>query len=181
MRITFNFKNFDPSDHLRKYAKDRFGKLAKYMSGTPDADLQVNLEVEKFRHIADIVLTGKNVHISAREDSEDMYSTVDLVWDKLEAQMRKTRDKDKSRRKSGNDSPRIDVASFEDDTDAKRKPVIKTTEDDFSPKPMIVEEAALQLESTDNEFLVFLNAESERVNVIYRRKTGDFGLIDPGV
>ncbi|MDY0226102.1 SSU ribosomal protein S30P [Desulfomicrobium apsheronum] len=180
MRITFNFKNFDPSDHLRKYAKDRFGKLAKFMAGTPDAELQVNLEVEKFRHVADIVLTGKNVHISAREDSEDMYSTVDLVWDKLEAQMRKTRDKDKSRRKGGSDSPRMDAASFDDDADTRRKPVIQKT-DDFSPKPMIVEEAALQLESSDNEFLVFLNAESERINVIYRRKTGDFGLIDPGV
>jgi putative sigma-54 modulation protein len=180
MRITFNFKNFDPSDHLRKYAKDRFGKLAKFTAGTPDAELQVNLEVEKFRHIADIVLTGKNVHISAREDSEDMYSTVDLVWDKLEAQMRKIRDKDKSRRKGGSDSPRMDGGSFEDDAEAKRKLVIQKT-DDFSPKPMIVEEAAMQLESTDNEFLVFLNAESERINVIYRRKTGDFGLIDPGV
>jgi putative sigma-54 modulation protein len=180
MRITFNFKNFDPSDHLRKYAKDRFGKLAKFMAGTPDAELQVNLEVEKFRHIADIVLTGKNVHISAREDSEDMYSTVDLVWDKLEAQMRKTRDKDKSRRKGGSDNPRMDAGSFDDDSEAKRKPVIQKT-DDFSPKPMIVEEAAMQLESSDNEFLVFLNAESERINVIYRRKTGDFGLIDPGV
>jgi putative sigma-54 modulation protein len=180
MRITFNFKNFDPSDHLRKYARDRFGKLAKYMTGTPDAELQVNLEVEKFRHIADIVLTGKNVHISAREDSEDMYSTVDLVWDKLEAQMRKTRDKDKSRRKGGADSQRMVAGDFDDEAAAARKPQIQKT-DDFSPKPMIVEEAALQLESTDNEFLVFLNAETERVNVIFRRKTGDFGLIDPGV
>ncbi|MGE4440361.1 MAG: ribosome-associated translation inhibitor RaiA [Desulfomicrobium sp.] len=180
MRITFNFKNFDPSDHLRKYARDRFGKLAKFMAGTPDAELQVNLEVEKFRHIADIVLTGKNVHISAREDSEDMYSTVDLVWDKLEAQMRKVRDKDKSRRKGGTDSARVVAGGFEEDAGAERKPQIQKT-DDFSPKPMIVEEAALQLESTDNEFLVFLNAENERVNVIYRRKTGDFGLIDPGV
>ncbi|MBP9943640.1 MAG: ribosome-associated translation inhibitor RaiA [Desulfomicrobium sp.] len=179
MRITFNFKNFDPSDHLRKYARDRFGKLAKFMAGTPDAELQVNLEVEKFRHIADIVLTGKNVHISAREDSEDMYSTVDLVWDKLEAQMRKVRDKDKSRRKGGSDSPRMDAGSFDEEGGARRPQIQKT--DDFSPKPMIVEEAALQLESTDNEFLVFLNAENERVNVIYRRKTGDFGLIDPGV
>ena len=180
MRITFNFKNFDPSDHLRKYARDRFGKLAKFMAGTPDAELQVNLEVEKFRHIADIVLTGKNVHISAREDSEDMYSTVDLVWDKLEAQMRKTRDKDKSRRKGGSDSPRMVAGDFDEEAGSTRKPQIQKT-DDFSPKPMIVEEAALQLESTDNEFLVFLNAENERVNVIYRRKTGDFGLIDPGV
>jgi len=180
MRITFNFKNFDPSDHLRKYAKDRFGKLAKFMAGTPDAELQVNLEVEKFRHIADVVLTGKNVHISAREDSEDMYSTVDLVWDKLEAQMRKVRDKDKTRRRSAGDTVRMDVISFDADKNGARKPIIQQA-DHYEPKPMIVEEAALQLDKTDNEFLVFLNAENERVNVIYRLKTGDFGLIDPGV
>lgn len=179
MRIVFNFKNFDPSDHLRKYAKDRFGKLAKFMAGTEDAELQVNLEVEKFRHIADIVLTGKNVHLSAREDSEDMYSTVDMVWDKLEAQMRKLRDKDKTRRR-GNETVRMDVISFDKDQGGKRRPVVQQT-DHYEPKPMIVEEAALQLESTSNEFLVFLNADNERINVIYRRKTGDFGLIDPGI
>lgn len=180
MRITFNFKNFDPSDHLRKYAKERFGKLAKFMAGTPDAELQVNLEVEKFRHIADVVLTGKNMHISAREDSEDMYSTVDLVWDKLEAQMRKIRDKDKSHRRGGNDTVRMDVISFDEDQSGAHKTIIKQT-DHYEPKPMVVEEAALQLGKTDNEFLVFLNAENERVNVIYRLKTGNFGLIDPGV
>lgn len=180
MRIVFNFKNFDPSDHLRKYAKDRFGKLGKFMAGTPDAELQVNLEVEKFRHIADVVLTGKNVHISAREDSEDMYSTVDMVWDKLEAQMRKVRDKDKSKRKAGGETVRMDVISFDEDTTGRRRSNIQQT-DHFEPKPMVVEEAAMQLGKTENEFLVFLNAENERVNVIYRRKTGDFGLIDPGV
>jgi putative sigma-54 modulation protein len=124
MKITFNFKNFDPSDHLRKYAKERFGKLGKFMAGTDDAELQVNLEVEKFRHIADIVLTGKNVHISAREDSEDMYSTVDLVWDKLEAQMRKLRDKAKSQRKGGNDTVRMDIIRIDEDQSGVRRPNI---------------------------------------------------------
>lgn len=180
MRITFNFKNFDPSDHLRKYARDRFGKLAKFMPGAENTELQVNLEVEKFRHIADIVLTGKNLHISAREDSEDMYSTVDMVWDKLEAQMRKLRDKDKTKRRGMGETVRMDILTFEEDKAGKRRPNIEKT-DHFEPKPMVVEEAAMQLNNTDNEFLVFLNAENERVNVIYRRKTGDFGLIDPGV
>lgn len=179
MEITFNFKNFDPSDHLRKYARDRFGKLGKFMTGTENAELQVNLEVEKFRHIADVVLTGRNVHISAREDSGDMYSTVDMVWDKLEAQMRKIRGKDKSRRR-GTDSARMDAAGFDEDRGDRARPDIQRM-DRYSPKPMVEEEAAMQLENTDDEFLVFLNAENERVNVIYRRKGGGFGLIDPGV
>jgi putative sigma-54 modulation protein len=109
-----------------------------------------------------------------------MYSTVDMVWDKLEAQMRKVRDKDKSRRKAGGDTVRMDVISVNEDTAGKRTSTIQQT-DHYEPKPMVIEEAALQLEKTGNEFLVFLNAENERVNVIYRRKTGDFGLIDPGV
>lgn len=180
MRITFNFKNFDPSDHLRKYARDRFGKLAKFLAGTENAELQVNLEVEKFRHIADIVLTGKNVHISAREDSSDMYSTVDLVWDKLEAQMRKVRDKNKDRRRGAGAAVRMDIIRFDEDDAGKRISTIQHT-DHFSPKPMIVEEAAMQLETSPHDFFVFFNADNERVNVIYRQKNGDFGLIDPGV
>ena len=180
MRITFNFKNFDPSDHLRKYARDRFGKLAKFMASTENAELQVNLEVEKFRHIADIVLIGKNIHISAREDSEDMYSAVDLVWDKLEAQMRKIRDKNKDKRRGAGNAVRMDIIRIDEDQAGKRKPSVQHT-DHYSPKPMIVEEAAMQLDSSNNDFLVFLNADNERVNVIYRRKNGDFGLIDPGV
>lgn len=179
MRIVFNFKNFEPSDHLRKYAKDRFGKLGKFVTSMDDPELQVNLEVEKFRHIADIVLTGKNTHISARESSEDMYSTVDLVWDKLESQMRKLRDKAKNQRKGLNDTVRMDIISFDEDQSGKRRPRVEQT-DHYEPKPMVVEEAAMQLENTGHEFLVFINADSERVNVIYRRKSGDFGLIDPG-
>lgn len=180
MRITFNFKNFDPSDHLRKYANDRFGKLAKFMADNENAELQVNLEVEKFRHIADIVLVGKNIHISAREDSPDMYSTVDLVWDKLESQIRKIRDKNKTKRRGAGHSVRMDIIRFDEDRVGKRIPTVQKT-DHYSPKPMVIEEAALQLETSNHDFLVFLNAENERTNVIYRRKNGDFGLIDPGV
>ncbi len=74
----------------------------------------------------------------------------------------------------------MDVIRFDEDQSGKRRPNVQQT-DHYEPKPMIVEEAAMQLGNTGNEFLVFVNAESERVNVIYRRKNGDFGLIDPGV
>ena len=94
--------------------------------------------------------------------------------------MRKIRDKDKSKRKAGGETVRMDVISLEEDTSGRRTSNIQQT-DHYEPKPMVAEEAALQLEKTGNEFLVFLNAENERVNVIYRRTAGDFGLIDPGV
>lgn len=178
MNITFNFKNFEPSDHLRKYARDRFGKLVKYIGQREDTELQVNLEVEKYRHIAEVVLTGRDLHVSAQEESTDMYATVDLVWDKLETQLRKIRDKDKARRK-GSTPVRLDVLRLEQ-TDGTPRPVVEST-DHFDPKPMTVGEAVLQLETTGAPFLVFLNAETERVNVVHRRDAGGFGLIDPGV
>ena len=180
MNITFNFKNFEPSDHLRDYAKKRFEKLGKYTSSTEASEVQVNLAVEKTRQMADVIFQADNMHISAHETSEDMYSTIDMILDKIEAQAKKFREKQKDRRRQNAETVRMDVISFDEDTSGKRRQSIQQT-DHFEPKPMVVEEAAMQLGKTENEFLVFLNAENERVNVIYRRKTGDFGLIDPGV
>ncbi|WP_456325198.1 ribosome hibernation-promoting factor, HPF/YfiA family [Desulfonauticus submarinus] len=177
MQIKFNFKNFEPSDHLKSYAQTRFEKLAKYLSKNDSPELQVNFEVEKYRHIIEAILTAKNLHISATEENEDMYASIDLVLDKLEAQVRKIREKIKDRHKNKT-KVRMDIIKF--NKEEKSGPIIEKT-DHFEPKPMSVEEAALQLEALKYEFLVFLNAESERVNVIYKRKDGNFGLIDPGM
>ncbi|MFP4071064.1 MAG: ribosome hibernation-promoting factor, HPF/YfiA family [Desulfovibrionales bacterium] len=181
MQIQFNFKNFEPSAHLKKYASRRFEKLGKYLTNGSGATVQINLEVEKFRHMAEVVLSDTGTHISAREESEDMYSTIDLVLDKLEAQLRKTRDKVKAKRKGGVPSQvRMDVISYRSADGGQRERTIVQT-DRYEPKPMGVDEAAMQLETLGYEFLVFYNAEIDRINVIYRRKSGDFGLIDPGM
>jgi len=133
MNINYNFKNFEPSDHLRDYAKKRFDKITKYMN--PDNnELFVNLSVEKTRQIADVILDSDTIHISAREQTGP---------------------------------------------DAGIRTIVES--DKYQPKPMPVDEAAMQLDTLGYEFLVFLNSETERVNVIHRRKNGDFGLIDPGI
>jgi len=179
MNISFAFKNFEPSDHLKEYASSRFEKMAKFIGDTVETDLQINLSVEKFRHQAEVVLFADNLHISAYEESEDMYSTIDLVLDKLESQLKRMRERHKERRRAGTPrAARMDVISFTEESGA-REPNIKET-DNFEPKPMSIDEAAMQLESLKYEFLVFRNAETSRVNVIYRTKNGDFGLIDPG-
>lgn len=179
MNISFAFKNFDPSDHLKEYAATRFEKLVKFKGETDETELQVNLSVEKFRHKAEVVLTADNVHISAYEESEDMYSTIDMVLDKVESQLKKMRDKLKERRRSGTPrAARMDVISFAED--GPKGPATIVESDHFEPKPMVLDEAAMQLDSLKYEFLVFRNAETNRVNVIHRRKNGDFGLIDPG-
>lgn len=178
MQIKYNFKNFEPSDHLKNYAATRFEKLFKY-DRTENALLQVNLSVDKFRHKAEVTFIGDDLNISAVEESEDMYSSVDLVLDKLDVQVRKTRDKAKDHRRTAN-SVRMDVISFADSVVGPRVPTIEQS-DSYPVKPMAVEEAAMQLDSLGYEFLVFQNAESERINVIYLRKSGDYGLIDPGM
>lgn len=181
MQIKFNFKNFEPSEHLKKYARERYEKLSKYLNSNDAAELQVNLEVEKFRHIAEVILTAKDMHISANEETEDMYSTVDLSLDKIEAQLRKQREKVKDKRKKARDKQvRTEIINFGPVESGKREPRIVST-DQYEPKPMDIEEAAMQLESLNYEFLVFLNSETDRVNVVYRRKNGDFGFIDPGM
>ncbi len=179
MNITFNFKNFDPSDHLRDYAAKRFDKLGKYMTSAEDSELTVNLSVEKTRQMADIIFNADVLHISAHEESEDMYSTIDMVLDKVEAQARKMREKQKDRRRKAASTVHTEVISFaEGESGAKERTIIES--DKYEPKPMAVDEAAMQLDTLGYEFLVFLNSETERVNVIYRMKSGDFGVIDPG-
>ncbi len=179
MNITFNFKNFEPSDHLRDYARKRFEKLGKYMTAADASELQVNLAVEKNRQMADVVFYADNMHISAHETSEDMYSTIDMVLDKVEAQAKKFREKQKDRRRQAAEMVRMDVISINEDAAGGRTPTIMQT-DEYEPKPMAVEEAAMQLSTLGQEFLVFLNSETDRPNVIYRLRNGDFGLIDPG-
>lgn len=180
MNISFTFKNFEPSDHLKKYAKKRFGKVGKYVSHSAVAELQVNLMVEKFRQKADVVLNADNIHLSAVETSEDMYSSIDLVLDKLEAQLRKNREKAKGRGKKAkpNKMVQMDYLSFAKDSGRWTPTIVGT--DSYEPKPMSVDEAAMQLDTKDDDFLVFMNSDTEGLNVIYKRKNGDFGLIDPG-
>ena len=181
MQITFNFKNFEPSEQLKEYAQTRFQKLDKYLRHPDTAELQVNLEVEKFRQMADVTLISDETQLSAGYESEDMYASIDNVLDKLESQLRRIKDRNKEkRRKSRNDLGRKDIFTYsETESGQQERQIIKT--DKYEPKPIDVDEAAMQLETLSYDFLVLKNAENDPVNVIYQRKNGDFGLIDPGM
>jgi putative sigma-54 modulation protein len=176
MNIAFYFKNFDPSAGLREYASKRFDKLAKYMENSETAEVVVTLMVEKTRQIADVTIDADAMHITAHERSDDMYSTIDMITDKLEAQLRKMREKMKDRRKNASQVT-MGVVSLNEE--GKVHSIEES--DKYNPKPMDVEEAAEQLNALGYEFLVFLNSETDRINVIYKRKNLDYGLIDPGV
>lgn len=180
MNIAMTFKNFEPSDHLRQYATRRFEKLGRFVHKAENVEMTVVLTVDKFRHKADVQFSGDNISVSAVEQSSDMYATVDMVLDKLEVQLKKNVERMKEKRRNASRGGEGAVheglpQAFEGGADDSRVIIEETVE----PKPMFAEEAALQLEQRDDVVLIFLNAETERINVMYRRKQGGFGLIDP--
>lgn len=177
MNIALTFKNFEPSDHLRRYATRRFEKLARFIHKAENIDMTVVLTVDKFRHKADVQLSGDGVSVSAMEQSSDMYATVDMVLDKLETQLKKHAERMKEKRRSAG-RPVAGAAFAEAAPEGRPEPIPHIVEESVEPKPMYAEEAALQLEQRDDVVLIFLNADTERVNVLYRRKQGGFGLID---
>jgi putative sigma-54 modulation protein len=136
--------------------------------------------VDKFRHIAELVLQcGNHITIEAREVSEDLYASIDRVVDKVARQMRKYKTKIQRHRprKAVAFDVEEQVMTHDLHEDEGTTQIVHTEK--FAIKPMFVDEVVLQLELSDRQFLVFLNAETEKVNVMYRRKKGDFGLIEP--
>jgi putative sigma-54 modulation protein len=144
------------------------------------------LEVEKYRHSAEVILNCSNhITIEACEETNDMYAAIDAVVDKIARQMRKYKTRLMKKHR-----PRKDIVhhleehvlesepvEHEDEDDGAHHPVVRSER--YPVKPMFVDEAVLQLEMSTRQFLVFLNARSSRMNVLYRRKSGDFGLIEP--
>jgi len=167
----------EPSDALKDYVQDRTNKLTKYIDRPLDS--QVTLSVQKFRQIADVVINADGIRIAGQEAHEDMYAAIDLVMDKIERQVKKYREKIRKHKPSTGRAIKwrrdiYEQESFESD----REPMVVRTENYFV-KPMSVDEAAMQMDLSQQEFLVFNNASTQTVNVLYRRKDGNYGLIVP--
>jgi putative sigma-54 modulation protein len=177
VNISFAFKNFEASEHLKKYARRRMEKLGRFFGKASGLDVGVVLYVDKFRHCCDVTVGGEGLHINASERTGDMYAAIDLVSDKVESQIKRQVSRVKEqRRKARNVDVDVFTYRMEPDPDA---PLTLAGTERFTPKPMMLDEAVMQLDSIGSEFLVFFNAETERINVVYHRKTGGYGLIDP--
>jgi len=178
MQTSVTFKNIDSSDHLRSYVGEKLDRLDKYLYNPAEAS--VVLTVEKFRHIAEIKLTGDRLSINGKEETADMYSAIDMVLAKIEKQIKKTKSKKRKHRNGSKNRPvslTDDYASYEEIDEEESEGQVRVESIEY--KPMDVEEAVLQMEFVKNHFLVFTNASTEEVNVLYRRKDGDLGLIQP--
>lgn len=176
MNIAYAFKNFEASDHLKKYARRRLEKLGRFFGKSAGLEVNVVMTVDKIRYNCEVTVVGEGLHLKAREQTSDMYAAIDLVTDKLESQIKKhvSRVKEQRRKARGTE---VDVFTYNLEGEAENPGVDGT--DRFSPKPMHLEEAVMQLDNIGSDFFVFLNQENNRINIVYRRRTGSIGLIDP--
>ena len=182
MRYTISGKNINITPGLKDAVESKLGKLERYFS--PDTEVQVTLSVEKGRQKIEVTIPVKGSIIRAEQDSSDMYVSVDLVEEVIERQLRKYKNKLVARSQghptasgSGNNFKK-EFFESEDDTSVDDEIRIVRTKR-FGIKPMYPEDACIQMDLLGHAFFVFCNAETDEVNVVYKRKDGSFGLIEP--
>lgn len=186
MQITYTFRNLDSSNALKEYAKEKVERVNRYLDKASEAHVVCTLE--RHNHVCDITIHAGPFSMRGREKSEDMYASVDLAVDKIERQLK--RYKEKLKHHKGGAHHHLDelqhikikhaVVSVTPPEELSPKDdgprVIKTNE--LVAKPMGVDDAVMQMDLLNNDFLVFTNAQTREVNVVYRRKDGHYGLIE---
>jgi putative sigma-54 modulation protein len=177
VRLQVKGKNVEVSDALRLYAQEKLAKLEKHLDDA--ARLELELAVERnpsiaANQVAEATVWTKGPVLRARESSNDMRASIDLLFAKLERQA--VRYRERRRRGSSRTPERAHDQVAAERTDSEPA-IVKTKQ--FAVKPMAPEEAVLQLELIGHDFFVFRNADSDEVNVVYRRRDGNYGLIEP--
>lgn len=177
MNIEYVGRNYSVDDRIREYTEDHLPKITKFLD--EPVDVRVTLEVEKRRHVADVHVAHKLGVLQSREESADMYDALRAAMEKAEKQARRARKKLTDRKRKGNNVPDwpVDVVDRESLGGGDTPRIIRSSR--LHIKPMSIEEAALQLDGSKNEFIVFRDAASNKVNVLYKRKDDNYGLIAP--
>jgi len=174
MQINVTFRNIEPSLPLKEYAEDKISRVRKYLEEPIEA--HVVLKVEKFRHTAEASIDANGLRINGAEQTDDLYSAIDMLADTIEGQAKKGKEKSR-RRKTGRDFSGNESVVANRSRDDEHEPRVIRTEQIYA-KPMDVDEAVMQLNISNGEFMVFTNRHSSRINVLYRRKDGHYGLIE---
>ena len=173
MKFIIIGRNIDVTEGLKSAVQEKLGKLERYF--TPETEIHVTLSVEKDRQKIEVTIPVKGNIIRSEQVSSDMYVSIDLVEEVIERQLRKYKTKIVNQQQAGGNFQKEFVEDeFLEDEEVK---IIRTKK--FGIKPMFPEDACIQMELLGHSFFVFSNAETDEVNVVYKRKDGSFGLIEP--
>ena len=173
MKFVIVGRNIEVTPGLRSAVEDKLGKLDKYFN--PETEVHVTLSVEKERQKIEVTIPVKGSIIRSEQVSNDMYVSIDLVEEIIERQLKRYKNKIVDRKQSGGDfNPTYIENDYMDDEEVK---IVRAKR--FDIKPMYPEDACIQMELLGHNFFVFCNAETDQVNVVYKRKGDTYGLIEP--
>ena len=178
MQTSVTFKKIDPSDALKSYVQKKLDRFDKMLDAPAEAN--VVLSVEKIRHIAEITLICDKVKIHAKEESDNMYSSIDTLMDKIKVQIKKNKERQKNHMSGSKETIKTDEIDLEDiEPGVEKKNSYNIVMETLDYKPMDVDDAVVELNTGKENFFVFNNSRTERLNVLYRRSDGNLGLIQP--
>ena len=173
MKFVIIGRNLEVTPGLRAAVEDKIGKLEKYFN--PDTEVHVTLSVEKERQKIEVTIPVKGNIIRSEQVSSDMYVSIDLVEEIIERQMKKYKSKLVDKQQNASSFSKTFVENdYMEDEEVK---IVRTKK--FDIKPMYPEDACVQMELLGHNFFVFINAETDQVNVVYKRKGDTYGLIEP--
>ena len=176
MDTRFRAKNIEISDKTKRYAKEKLTHLKRYFDQIFHAEVEFILEKNPSianNKTVEVTLSARGQTIRAKESSTDIYASIDLVIDKLERQIKRHKDKlYSSSRRNNQHAPQLNQNSTE-----SSKAIVKLKQIDM--KPMTPEEATMQMDLLGHDFFVFTNSETEEINVVYKRRDNNYGLIEP--
>lgn len=173
MKFVIVGRNFEVTEGLRVAVEDKIGKLDKYFN--PDTEVHVTLSVEKDRQKIEVTIPVKGSIIRSEQVSNDMYVSIDLVEEVIERQLKKYKTKIVDKHQNVESFSKLFAET--DDMEDEEIRIVRTKK--FDIKPMYPEDACIQMELLGHSFFVFINAETDQVNVVYKRKGDTYGLIEP--
>jgi putative sigma-54 modulation protein len=185
MQLSIAGKNLEVTDSLRKYVEKKIGRLDRHLPSIQEARVELSVEntrAAKDSQVAQVTLRTKQAVLRAEESSADMFASIDAVFDKMQRQIDRFKGKRASKRATAEESEVLPagagVTIAADDEPGEGRAVISRIKR-FAMVPMDEEEAVEQMELLGHDFYVFYNINQNQINVVYRRRNGDYGLIQP--
>ena len=175
MKFIISGKNIAVTEGLKTAVEDKLGKLERYF--TPETEISVTLSVEKDRQKIEVTIPVKGNIIRSEQVSNDMYVSIDLVEEVIERQLKKYRTRLVGKKQLAEASFQPDFIESDDEEESESIKIVRSKK--FGIKPMYPEDACIQMELSGHDFFVFRNAETDEVNVVYKRKGNTYGLIEP--